>query len=224
MTLLTDRFGLPFPEDPDDPNGPLQIEALANATEDRLAFAGAQGGSLAIPDEQFRENVAYGMLGTPDRIQGLELPGPGFFVLGFQALWKAAGGNKARAAIFLDGTPGGGTLNQVKMAQAGAVPLTAIPEAQAGGVNNMYQPLASAAFGLHSGGSSGPAGSDVTTGQVLGMAQEGGVGFEGGLCVIFAAAGTYDISIQFKSLDASRVTVKERKLAIWTKEFPLAGI
>jgi hypothetical protein len=47
---------------------------------------------------------------------------------------------------------------------------------------------------------------EVTTGQVVGV-----VGSWGGFAVVFAAAGTYDVSVQFKSSVGS-VTVKNRHL------------
>jgi hypothetical protein len=43
-------------------------------------------------------------------------------------------------------------------------------------------------------------GSHVTPGQVIGVRHQNGDEFDqGGACHIFAAAGTYDVSVQFKS-------------------------
>lgn len=39
-----------------------------------------------------------------------------------------------------------------------------------------------------------------------------------GFVVLFAAAGTYDVSVQFKS-SSGTVTAKERKLWVWTMGF-----
>jgi hypothetical protein len=69
-------------------------------------------------------------------------------------------------------------------------------------------------------------GGDATTGQVVG-AGNGSVSYQnevrattsnlmmGGPCYIFAAAGTYVVSIQFKSTSGT-VTVKGRKLWAWS--------
>jgi hypothetical protein len=56
---------------------------------------------------------------------------------------------------------------------------------------------------------------DVTTGQLLGRNLAATLM---GLAVVFAAAGTYDVSIQFKSASGS-VTAKERKLWVEAVSF-----
>jgi hypothetical protein len=64
---------------------------------------------------------------------------------------------------------------------------------------------------------------DFTTGQVVGAGPQMSVSatspqLVGGPCYIFAAAGTYTVSVQFKSSSGS-VTAKNRKLWAWTLGF-----
>lgn len=68
---------------------------------------------------------------------------------------------------------------------------------------------------------------DVATGQVLGALadsakpagdQFGDAAGAGGTCLIFAAAGVYTVSVQFKPASGS-VTAKNRKLWVWTIGF-----
>ena len=56
--------------------------------------------------------------------------------------------------------------------------------------------------------------SDVTTGQIVNV----GGSASGGVVTVFAAAGTYDVSVQFLAV-AGSVTVKERKLWVWVQGF-----
>jgi|GEM_PF-2745839 len=154
-------------------------------------------GKSIIATEESRTNAAYGMLPTQDRVASVVLPTDGLLRVGFQAIWKESITSAARVAIFLGS-------NQLKSA-SGVAPV--VQEASLGADPSIFQ-----AIGSHSGGLAGSSGSqaqvyggDVTTGQVLGLSPFGFV-------TLFAAAGTYDVSIRFKSSPLGTVTAKERKL------------
>jgi hypothetical protein len=140
----------------------------------------------------------------------LVLPTDGLLLVGYQATWQESNAGQARASLFIGAT-------QAKVAAGGAAP--GVQEAQisysGGAVPPLDAPLATGTAGLTSG-TPGPAGTytgDVTTGQIMYAG-----GSSGGPCVVFAAAGTYDISVQFKA-GAGSVTVKNRKLWAWTIGF-----
>lgn len=207
----TARFAIPLPEDADPPNGPAQLQSAAEAIEARLGYAGAQGGKAVIATEQTRSNAAYGLLGTPDRIDDLVVENDGdLLIVDYSALWRINSGlgGGATAAIFLD--PGSGAVQLKSFNDAGAPAVQEV--SNGGGVD--FDWLRSAATGLVHVGSGSGDGSVVTTGMLAGQ-----------LCVIERlAAGTYDISVQFKTAGGSTVAVKERRLTAWTKEFPTSGI
>jgi hypothetical protein len=177
-----------------------------------------------IPGEESRENTAFGTLTKPDQVE-VTLPENGLLAVWYQALAARTTGT-ARAAIFLNG-------NQLKAANAGNVggPVVGAQAAIVGGVENAWNFLASAQFGLLADSNTTFGGSYPTTGMALGMSSIGNqtwymeIGGEergfnansglytsfGGPCYIFAEAGTYKISVQFKS-SSGKVTVKSRKL------------
>jgi len=114
-------------------------------------------------------------------------------LVGYQALWKETVVAAASAALFLGS-------NQVAGAEVGNT---------TGGTINVDKVLATHGGGL----SSSPviASAQVTTGQLLGDPANA----VGGFCTIFAAAGTYDVSVQFKA-SSGTVTVNSRKLWVTT--------
>lgn len=161
-------------------------------------------GKCIIPAEQARTNTAYGTLTTPDLVKGIVLPTDGLLFVAYQALWKQSVFVGASAAIFLNN-------NQLRR-QNDTAP--SVAEVQTDADVNEYTAISSGSRGLVTDGGSTPETSDVTTGQVISPS-----GSPGGVCVIFAAAGTYDVSVRFKASSGS-VTVKERKLWVWTEVFP----
>jgi hypothetical protein len=54
----------------------------------------------------------------------------------------------------------------------------------------------------------------VATGQALGGGGAANTGV-GGVCHVFAAAGTYSVNVQFRSTSGT-ITAKERKLWVYT--------
>jgi hypothetical protein len=165
-------------------------------------------GKSIIAATESRSNVAYGTLTTPDQVSGIVLPTDGLIVMAYQATWQESVNGAARAAIFVGAT-------QLKVADSTAAAPVVQEALVACGTANIDKPLSSSALGL-----AGPVGvnatvhsGDVTTGQLV-----GGAGTGAGICAIFAAAGTYGVSVQFKSSSGS-VTAKNRKLWVWSIGF-----
>lgn len=104
MTTATDRFGFAKPTDVDAADLPTQASAIVEKIEDRLAYAGAQGGRSVHNVEQSRTNTAYGVLGTPDRVSGLVLPdAPGLLCVAFFIVLRASVNGAGRVALFVNG-------------------------------------------------------------------------------------------------------------------------
>lgn len=157
--------------------------------------------NVAIPGSESRTNVAYGLMPTPDRVQSLVLPTNGLIVIAYQAIASSSVSSAGKAAIFIGA-------NQLKVGSLGGVPV--VQEVTVGFTAGIASQLFTGGAGLLNSGGSGGAGAEVTTGQLIG---EGTIA--GGLAVAFAAAGTYDISVQTKSTSGS-VTLSGRHLWAWT--------
>jgi hypothetical protein len=227
VTTTPARFLIPRPEDSDTPDGPADFNAAMDVVDNRLRYAGAQGGKSIVATEQSRTNTAYGLLGTPDRVQSLVLPTDGIIIAVFLGLWKCSADGVGRAAMFL----GSNQLKGWRSTQAAEE----VQEARGGFANN-YSQLTSFAGGLAASESNIAPTAD-TTGRILGFGQAAdvgnaymgstdiltGAGFFGGACMIEADAGTYDLSVQFAATSGT-VTAKERKLWVWTREFPSSGV
>jgi hypothetical protein len=194
-------------------------------TPDRHSAGVVATGKSVIATSEARTNVAYGTLTTPDQVSSIVLPTDGVICVLFQATWQESVADTGRAAIFIGA-------NQLKVASdinAGAV-------TQAGrtgsAATNRDTPLISHPLGLAGLNGNAYTG-DVTTGQAIGvtLTTVGNLNQEingtnktladsqvGGPCSIFAAAGTYVVSVQFKSSSGS-VTVKNRRLLVWAMGF-----
>jgi hypothetical protein len=201
-------------------NGALDQPNLTTALLQQLGLnSGSQvgRGKSIIATTESRTNVAYGTLTTPDQVTGIVLPTDGLICVAYQATWQESVNAAARAAIFIGA-------NQVKYAQtqnAGPIVQEAFLSC---GTPAIDKGLASAFMGLESSSGTIDATAytgDVTTGQILGYgspALSAGITPEGGPCYVFAAAGTYTVSVQFKASSGS-VTAKNRKLLVWTIGF-----
>lgn len=193
-------------------------------------------GKSIIATSESRTNVAYGLLTTPDRVSSIVMPTDGIICVAYVAQWQESVANAGRAAIFLGA-------NQIKVPftegpSTGTIGLSlqAARTGEAAGAINCA--LCSGPAGLASFKTNSATNDPVTTGQVLGIAARPGstdIHMEiettgasfldvtsgapfGGPAYIYADAGTYDISIQYKSTSGS-VTVKNRKLWVWTVGF-----
>lgn len=194
-------------------------------------------GQTTIATEESRTNTAYGTLTTPDQVASVGMPANGLMFITYNALWKASvGGFAAKAAVFIGA-------NQLKVRSTqdnAAVTQAAVQESTL----NEYSPLISTGFGLVGSTEtvSGEHAASPTTGVALGLTgfdnsapalyhelngivsgvsaghdlRDAGVG--GLLVVDNLAAGTYNVSVQFKSSSGS-VTAKERRLKVWTVAF-----
>ena len=208
-------------------NGQLDAGNILNnsLTEDELTSSLAQkvglsqagvvrrGKSIIVTTES-RANVAYGLLPTPDRVQNVVLPTDGLIAVLYQATWQESVLSAGKAAIFI----GANQLQHADSQQNAPV----VDEASCGGATAAQDtPLVSHALGLFGTHvASHVYSGDVTTGQALGVFETSATPQRsiGGPCYIEAAAGAYDISVQFKASSGS-VTVKNRKLWVWTIAF-----
>lgn len=177
---------------------------------------------LLIEGSETRTNAAYGKLTTPDEIKEVAVPAGSVLLIGYEALWENSKAGKGRAAIFIGA-------NQLKVIDDGATPLTSA--AIGGGEGGAGNRIVTCQAGLISGsavGSYAVQGDIANTGVALGLfantiapqieingaAKELPKGIYGGLCqVIGLAAGTYNISVQFKSAEGS-ISAKARRLLI----------
>jgi hypothetical protein len=206
-------------------NGNIESENVKSLP--RANFTGAAKTELGeaqkkiTATEQARTNTAYGTLATPDEVE-LTLPENGLRAIGYRATWKESVKEAASAAIFVNTEQVRGRTAGVGAAQvqAGAVKVT-------GSVTEKWTILGSGAMGLFGeqnaeGAAEINFSSEVTTGQILtsGAAWRSGstvfaeAANQAGVCYVFAAAGTYKISVQFKA-SSGTVTAKNRKLWAW---------
>jgi hypothetical protein len=183
-----------------------------------------RGKSIIATEETFTQTT-LGYATTPDRVQNVELPTDGLIFVLFQATWKSSATYAGTAELFLDS-------DAVLAADGKTAGVPQEVAATTGSVADSYQPLYSTPLGLRSFGitPSSPYSGDVTTGQFVGgmvwapstssasaLHQE--KRYEGGgIGAIFAAAGTYDVGVKFAASSGS-VTVKNRKLWVWTQAF-----
>jgi hypothetical protein len=144
------------------------------------------------------------------------LPTDGLICVAYSAVWKESVNAAARAAIFVGS-------NQLKRPVFTAS--SAPQEAKLFVITtDLYKPLFTSPTGLEWDtirtitNESGNLNTVPTTGQVVGGGSNDDKILAGGPCYIFAAAGTYDISVQFKASSGS-VTAMTRKLWVWTQAF-----
>lgn len=174
---------------------------------------------ISIPTTETRTNTAYGKMPTADQVANVEVGPNELIVVVYQATWQESVLAAGRASIFI-----GANQAKVVVDSSIAPQVQAARQVGAGG-QNVDLPLSTFQAGLASG-DSGTYPGDVTTGQIVGtLGKAAGAGYElsgttaqgpaglplGGACLLFAAAGTYDVSIQFKA-SSGNVVAKNRKL------------
>lgn len=147
-----------------------------------------------IATEETRESTSFGTLTTADKIENVVLPENGLIVIGYTALVKASVALAGRAAVFIGS-------NQLKLTGTAT---------EATFDTGAFSRLATNGAGLFDKASTT---AFATTGEVLGPLNSETA--PGGPLYVWAAAGTYTISVQFKSTSGS-ITAKERKLWVWT--------
>lgn len=160
---------------------------------------------IAASDSTSATTYAVGNLTTPDRVQGIVLPTDGLIAVMYQAIWQNTVANNAKASLFIGA-------NQLKGGVGTGVPV--VQEISGPTEVNDDALLFSSQNGLQRDGGVGAA-TEVTTGQIVGT----NTFANGGPIYIFAAAGTYDVSVQFKNTAAGTLTVKNRHLWVWSHGF-----
>lgn len=154
--------------------------------------------NLAISKEESRESTTFGTLPTADLIKEVVVGEKGLVRIGYSARFKSNASGTGKAAIFLGA-------NQLKF-------YTTEPKATSvSTVGTTFRHLSSCPAGLITSTSGEAVGADVTTGQLIAAA------IEGGMAVLWVAPGTYDISVQYRATEG-KVASKERRLWVETPE------
>jgi hypothetical protein len=120
------------------------------------------------------------------------MPTNGLMLIGYTANVKCSVAEAGRVALFLGA-------NQLKIHSTGPTPIAQEVEE----LQTTLREVHTCHGGLRR--AANESGAYVTTGQILGDPERGGP------CWVFAAAGTYNISVQYKATSGS-ITAKERKL------------
>lgn len=148
-----------------------------------------------ITTEETRESTSFGKLTTPDEIGSVLLPENGLIFVSFTAQVKTSnevGGG--RAAIFLGATQskgvGGGTAESANLA------------------NTSFQTVISNGTSTSNMSIVAEAGTVATTGMAASF-----------FIPIFATASTYTVSIQVKKETSGSITLKNRRLHVYTMGF-----
>jgi hypothetical protein len=186
-------------------------ELLTDAEHAALLGLTAAGstrrGKSIIATEEARSNTEWGLLPTPDRVSGITLPADGLICVLYNATWKNSVVGGGAAAIFVGATQ----LVAPNVSLAAPQPQASVCQSS---VADRYEKLTTRSSGLIAQAVNTAYGSDFTTGQAVGLGDTS----RDGVCFIFAAAGSYDVSVRFKASSGS-VTAKERKLWVWTIGF-----
>ena len=191
--------------------------------EEMGAGSGLRGKSI-IPAEESRTGTGYGMLPTPDRVPGLTLPQDGLFVVRFDAKVKSSVAGAGRVALHLNETQLR-TRTNGQLAQIESAPTRATEP-------GTFCTVLTTSFGLVSSLAGVGITPDVTTGQTWGISYAEPftmrydiqntirevTGLATGVCLIWAAAGIYDISVRYLASSGS-ISAKERKLLVSTEGF-----
>lgn len=197
MTTPTNRFAFPKPTDTDAADLPVQLGNIVEQVEDRLSYAGGRGGMSKIATSQTRTSTAYGFLGTPDRVQGIDAPDGGLILIQFSCEWSQTVASAAAATLLVGSTGVGST--------AGASASLAL------------KPMGT---GISSGGVAGLIDQPIignNLAYILAVPIDS-LGIGGAI-----APGTYDVGVQFKATSGD-VTARNRLLRVWTREFPASGV
>jgi hypothetical protein len=182
------------------------LEALGLNTE-----AAKRRGHANNAAEQTRESTVFGTLATPDEVT-VTLPENGLILVWYKALWRVASPGEAIAALFLNGT-------QVKIG-APANAFTPVEVTLAG--ESEFGHLATGGWNLFSEANISTPATDLTTGQVVGLAPSSAgstthQGPAGGPIAIYAAAGIYKVSVQFRGSSGPGVIVAAKNRHLWVE-------
>lgn len=155
--------------------------------------------NLAISKEESRESTTFGTLPTADLIKEVVVGEKGLVRIGYSARFKSSVSAAGKAAIFIGANQLRIFTTEAKAIASGTIGL---------GFRNLSS---STGTGLQVYASGDATGTDVTTGQLL------SVSTEGGMAELWLAAGTYDVSVQYRATEG-KVTAKERRLWVEAPE------
>lgn len=152
-----------------------------------------------IPTEETRENTSFGKLATADEIKEVIVPENSLILVNYSGLVKNSVGGTLRASLFIGA-------NQLKKFGSSEAP----PVQESSGLTNTsnWGTVVSSATGIQIIDNLTGSNSFVTTGLVAATGGQGAPFY-----IQKLAAGTYNISIQFKSSSGS-ITAKERLLQV----------
>lgn len=200
-------LGHPFPEGPDDVDVPGDIEALAQSVDAKTYVRDSK--RCSVDAEQTRSAGTFGVLGTPDRVEDLDVPAGGLVAVFFSALAKMDSSNVGEAAIFFNE-------DQLKVPHMGGAPQGSFARFDGGLVGNKWRWVISDPRGLRGGPFTETSVSDaVTTPMALAFRDDEADADlrAGGLCIVrVPIAGSYDISVRWRVTPAGVLSAKERKL------------
>jgi len=165
--------------------------------EANAALAGKWYTPVGIATEESRESTSFGTLTTKDEITGVVVPANAVLLIAVQAQWKCSVAGAGRAAVFI----GSNQLQSVSGSGSTAVQEATLPSGAG------FAMLSSGIIGLESSNGGGLA-TIASTGMVI-----GGGGGGGGFISVSVAAGTYAISLRFRSTSGN-VTAKERTFRV----------
>jgi len=192
-------FSLPELGSPNSSADPLIRTALSEIKTSHNEFVGQRPGKwytpTAIAAEQSTPSATFTTLSTPDEITGVVMPANGIMMIGYWALAKQTVSTAARAAIFL----GANQLKESGVNVQETSPVSGTSEYVVGSYSSGLQAVSTGGV------------TPATTGQVLGVAPASGFS---GLVAVFAAAGTYNVSVKWK-VSSGSVSAKERKLWVY---------
>jgi hypothetical protein len=186
---------------------------IANIAAPATTWLSGSRGATNIAASQSTSSATYTTLTTPDQVTNVVLPTNGLIMVLYQAMWQETIANTARAQLCLGAT-------QVEIASNNGGPQIGVTIALIGGTANNNTPLSTYSGGLKSMPSNAHnSTADVTTGQVVGGYDVTVPATVGGPCYIFAAAGTYTVSVQFAVVSGGTVTAQQRKLWVQALSF-----
>ena len=203
----------------------------------------SSSGSSIIDTDEFISSSSFVTMPTPDQVTNLVLPADGLIEIWFQAQWGCGTDSTAQAAIFINGNQ---LVFQANDAVSHATWPQACHYGP--NQHSQLVPLSTCPFGLTTtGNSSSSHDPDVTTGQIFGcFIYPGGVAYgaeqniganngqwsychnaasasggyiNGGACTVFAAAGTYTVSIRYKIGLGPLVFAQLRRLYVRVKPY-----
>jgi hypothetical protein len=168
----------------------------ASAVRDKRMTYGVSRGHSIVATEEARTSTSYGRLTTPDVVSNVVLPTNGLITIYFHALVKNSVTSAASVAVFIGS-------NQLKKIGNTVPTVDEMTGSLSGGTS--YGNVMTAEGGLSNTGQGTSDASTVTTGVIIRPMS------------LYAAAGTYEISVQYKA-SSGTVTAKERKL--WVEATP----